>query len=91
MGDETMSLLKNSLLAAALVVFAAAPAAAQMKDGSVMIVTSKGESKTMRTKDTTVPAGFTEVKDNLAIIMVGGKTYMKPTILDREYNMMFIQ
>lgn len=87
-----MSLLKNSLLAAALVVFAAAPAAAQsMKDGTVMIVTSKGESKTMRTKDNTVPSGFTEVKDNVAIITVGGKTYMKPTILDREYNMMFIQ
>ena len=64
-------------------------AAQSMKDGSAMIVTSNGETKMMKMRDTKLPKGAKVIKRDSAIIMMGGKMYFVP--LDREYNMMFIQ
>ena len=64
-------------------------AARSMKDGSAMIVTSSGETKMMKMRDTKLPKGAKVIKRDSAIIMMGGKMYFVP--LDREYNMMFIQ
>jgi hypothetical protein len=64
-------------------------AARSMKDGSAIIVTSTGETKMMKMRDTKLPKGARAIKRDSAIIMMGGKMYFVP--LDREYSMMFIQ
>lgn len=77
-------------MAAALAIVSIAPAAAQtMKDGTAVVVTSKGESKMMKHKHKTVPAGYTAVTGHTAIIMMDGKMYMKSGLLDREHDLDF--
>lgn len=83
-------LFRGALVAAALAIVSIAPAAAQtMKDGTAVVVTSKGESKMMKHKHKTVPAGYTAVTGHTAIIMMDGKMYMKSGLLDREHDLDF--
>ena len=59
------------------------------EDGTAVVVTSKGESKMMKHKHKTVPAGYTAVTGHTAIIMMDGKMYMKSGLLDREHDLDF--
>ena len=83
-------LFRGALVAAALAIVSIAPAAAQtMKDGTAVVVTSKGESKMMKHKHKTVPAGYTAVTGPTAIMHDGREMYMKSGLLDREHDLDF--
>ena len=83
-------LFRGALVAAVLAIVSIAPAAAQtIKEGTAVVVTSKGESKMMKHKHKTVPAGYEPVTGNTAIIMLDGKMYMKTNLHDREHDQDF--
>ena len=83
-------LFRGALVAAVLAIVSIAPAAAQtIKEGTAVVVTSKGESKIMKHRHKTVPAGYEPATGNTAIIMLDGKMYVKSNIHDREHDLDF--
>lgn len=88
------ALAKGALVvAAALAIASITPASAQkMKEGMAMIIQPSGKVVMMKHKHgNTVPPGYSEVmghtdEGNTAMIMVGGKMYMKSGVSGRDIS-----
>ena len=83
-----MSFLKGAIVAAAFAVATITPAAAQMANGSAMMMMSGGQTKMGKMQGTKMPRGAKEVKGDMIFFMMNGKMYMAPA--SRASNEMFI-
>lgn len=76
-----MSVLKSTLLAAAVAMVYALPASAQT------VITPKGEIKAAKMKGSKMPKNAKPLAGNMMVVVMGDKTYLVP--LTREFNEMF--